>query len=155
MLTVDPLQTEYASGAYGIKPWSTLGGFYDITASWIWNTPLANVNAPIGQVTFQATFVQPEITPFNATLHVMADNIAQVFINGTLIADIPDKSWTGATPYPMIKVLIPVGTSTFTFNVTNTYNYFGPPDMSNPAGLIYALVDPSGLVMLHSGCGSG
>lgn len=122
--------------------------FIDPTASWIWNTPAANIGGPIGIVNFGATYNNTSPLTLNATIIVMVDNLCQVFVNSTMVMNISDNSWLLPGQYGIGYAPIPPGFAKFTFAANNVYN----PDNTqhNPAGLIYSVL-VNGSVLFNSG----
>lgn len=129
---------EFVLGTYGMAPWgTTYGSVMDSTAKWIWNTANADTSAPVGKVSFGMVYFNPhESTYISARFIFLADNTAQAYMNGGYI---------GSNGPLQAPILIPPGYNTFVINAVNL------GDSPNPAGLIYALVDSNGNVLIHSG----
>lgn len=139
---------------YGSDPWSDQSGFYDSKASWIWNSPGASETAIAETVAFGASYSNPKSTPVPATLIFMADNTADVYLNGVLLASTGDRSWKMFLSYPRVPIVLSPGINELVFNVTNTFNPDSPLK-KNPAGLIYSVISSDGIVLIRSGCASG
>lgn len=145
----DTLTTEFVQGPYGCQPWGLGAKFYDPTASWIWNSPNANINALFGVVVpFGATYVNPASHSVNGTVNIIVDNMCDVFLNGVLAFSVADGSYKGG--YPAVKVLLAPGLNTFIFKAVNMPN-MALIGFNNPAGLIYAVVGDGGDILIHSG----
>jgi hypothetical protein len=93
-------------GAYGIPPFGTASEFADREALWIWNTPLAQFNAPFGQpIVFSKSINVPTSTP--VIIHVLVDDTATIILNGVPLATV-SNGWT-TTSYPQIPATLQAG----------------------------------------------
>lgn len=148
--SADKLQTEYMAGQYGSDPWGDKSGFYDTAASWIWNSPGANNTAIAETVAFGASYYNPKTAPVPATLILMVDNKADVYLNKALLMSTADGTWKMFLSYPRIPIVLGPGVNEFVFIVTNVFNPNNPLK-KNPAGLIYSLIATDGTSLIRSG----
>lgn len=127
-------------GKFGINPWGVNAAFAAPTAFWIWNSQTAATDAPANvPVTFKTQFWNSGSTPINATLHIVVDNDATVNLNGSDIGK-ASGGWGNAN-YPKMPVTLQPGNNLFTIVATNG---------GGPAGLLAAVIDPSGKVLLQT-----
>jgi len=149
----DMVSNDYTSGAlpvyvackFGEGPWGTTWGngqtfitrdnngfikvdtadFNDNTASWIWYTPDAHMNAPVNTVPVSIQYLYYNRSGYNikATLYVIIDNVGDILLNGVILTN---SSSSGKK----INITIPTGKNLFEFKVIN---------QGGPAGLVVAV----------------
>ena len=123
-------------GGYTMGPWgySPPGG--DTTARWIWNSPSAASDTPLGPwIHFFKLFTAA--STFTATLYVIDDNVGYVFLNGKLVSPTQFGGGWGSTG-PYITFTVNQGT-----NLLDIYSY----NQGGPGGLISAMYNGSSLVL--------
>jgi hypothetical protein len=128
-------------GAYGMGPWGSQGSWPDAQAQWIWDRPGAASDAPGGvSVSMEAYYFNTGAL-LSATLHVMADNHADVYLNNRLVQQGVGGGW-GSNAYPRVALSLPPGSNVLRLVCVND---------GGPAGLVAALTeDASGRVLLHT-----
>ncbi|RKO90607.1 hypothetical protein BDK51DRAFT_50107 [Blyttiomyces helicus] len=126
-------------GNFGMLPWGSTSKFADTTASWIWNTTTAAQNAPAGSVTFVNQYYNSSNNTISATLHILADDSATIFVNGTNIGT-ATAGWA-ITSYTQLPVNLTPGSNLISIVATNA---------SGPAGLCASLISSSNSVLLHT-----
>lgn len=119
-------------GKFGMAPWNSSSAFIQPDANWVWKTVNANLSALSETVTFEAHFFNNTNNVIdNVELHVICDNVVNVYLNDVLLGVSPDRTWT-TTTYPKYKNLsINTGNNTLKFIAANS---------GGPAGLLWALV---------------
>lgn len=132
-------------GPYGIAPWKGNSKFPDPTASWVYSVAGANIGAPRDTYTnFQTIYTNSEAYPVTASLFVMVDDTATVYLNGVSLGAVVQFSYDNVGPAMMVD--LQPGDNKIDFL---TYN---AGDADSPAGLIYSLIDPkTNTVLIHSG----
>jgi hypothetical protein len=133
--------------------------------------PVGTVNPNYGYYTFTTSFTALSTSPYSGTLGVMADDSAQVYLNGTLIVSFgtlggdghcadgtPDCLSTDVVPLSGLSLLSGVDANTLTFVVEQAG--FGPPGgINDPSGIdfdatlstVSPIPEPSTLLLLGSG----
>jgi hypothetical protein len=133
--------------------------------------PVGTVNPDYGYYTFTTTFTALSSNPYSGSLSVMADDSAQVYLNGTLLVSfgtlggdghcadgMPDCLSTDIVPLSGLSLLSGVDANTLTFVVQQAG--FGPPGgTGDPTGVDFGatlssgspIPEPSTLLLLGTG----
>jgi hypothetical protein len=154
ILTIDDpvlftyLQPNYSVstiGNYGIYPWSTDSNFIDISAQWIWTISGASTNAPLNSIGYQFQYLFTNTTNniINATVHLLADDICNFYLNGKYINSAIIGSYT-STNYSKININIPLGTSIFEFESFNLGSF------PNSAGILVSVLDYNNNILFRT-----
>ncbi|KAG2495249.1 hypothetical protein HYH03_006522 [Edaphochlamys debaryana] len=123
-------------------PWY-VNSFIDPAASFIWSSDQALYNAPVTSITiFTKTISVPKAT--KATLHIIADNAADVYVQGSYVGTAM-AGWGKHDNYPQLAVSLPAGDVTIALRATNQWVEWR--FVENPAGVLAALVDEAGRVL--------
>lgn len=137
-----PYNAEYAWEAFNDPPDTTKSLWdsnldYDFSlsgADWIWESYRVVDFAAVETVQFQRSFYIPG-TPTGGTLHITADNIYTVTLNGDTLG--PDGVWQTVESYHhSIDFSLQSGDNLLEITATNAT---GGSQYDNPAGLIYEL----------------
>ncbi|RKO88795.1 hypothetical protein BDK51DRAFT_52292, partial [Blyttiomyces helicus] len=126
-------------GNFGMCPWGSTSNFADTISSWIWNTLMAAKNAPAGSVTCVNEYYNSSNNTISATLHILADDSATIFVNGTNIGT-ATAGWA-KTSYTMLPVNLTPGANLISIVATNA---------SGPARLCACLISSSYSVLFHT-----
>jgi hypothetical protein len=149
----------------GPAPNSTWVGFASTAG------PVGTVNPNYGYYTFTTSFTALSASPYSGTLGVMADDSAQVYLNGTLLVSFgtlggdghcadstPDCLSTDMVALSGLSLLSGVDANTLTFVVEQAG--FGPPGgINDPSGIdfdatlstVSPIPEPSTLLLLGTG----
>ena len=129
----------FVLGTAVMGPWGNQN-FKDEKAHWVWNIPNAQSNAPAGfYITFKRVWENSTGKDIKATIHIVIDDIAKVYLNDSFLQQVSGGWWT--PDYPKIPVTISKGKNLFTFMSMNT---------GGPAGLVYSVIDSNGNVLFNS-----
>jgi hypothetical protein len=131
-----PVNSVYSLGYYGIGPWSNASNFIDISAQWIWTSPLAANIAPLNTVPYQFQYKYTNLTNtfIYAIVHILSDDICDFYFNGIFINTSIIGGYNSPS-YSKINIIIPVGTSLFNFECYNLGSF------PNPAGVLVSVLD--------------
>ncbi|KAG5187449.1 hypothetical protein JKP88DRAFT_161948 [Tribonema minus] len=128
-------------GGFGIVPWGAASNFEDKTAKWIWTSPNARFSAAVGTYDFAAQYKIMSTTPVTATLHILVDNDADVFLNGSKVGSA--SLGFSAQDYARIPMTLVWGVNDIVLHCTNTG--------VGPAGVCASLIDDASKTpLLHT-----
>ena len=123
-------QAAFDLGKFGMWPWGKDAQFPDPSARWIWSSPGAAQDAPVGQVqTFAHAFVLRHA--LRVRIHAIVDNIGSLWVNGTDLGPI-HSDWGRAYGY-----------STTVVNLVKGVNVIAATGMNagSSAGIIVTVID--------------
>jgi len=132
-------------GNYGIYPWSTDSNFIDISAQWIWTISGASKIAPLNAIGYQFQYLFTNTTNniINATVHLLADDVCNFYLNGKYINSAIIGSYT-STNYSKININIPLGISIFEFESFNLGSF------PNSAGILVSVLDYNNNILFRT-----
>lgn len=120
-------------GKYPIAPWGSTSNFVDPQAQWIWNLSTAATEAPANiPIKFSTLYTNSSGSPIDAVLHVLVDDNATVYLNGTKVG-VVGGGWN-SPDYTKLPISLPIGYNTIDIVATNA---------GGPAALIASLVKTS------------
>jgi hypothetical protein len=130
-------QGVYNLGPRDMAPWGVTPSIPDPNARWIWSTAEADKSAPTGTpVVFQTQVINVAGESYAATLFVVADNTADVYLNDLKLGTAAG-GWSAEGKAARYDVQIPPGISVITLIAINVES----PYPTNPAGIIATLID--------------
>ena len=131
----------YVLGSYNMGPWSSVN-FIDKTASWIWFSQNAQVDAPANSgSTLVSTFNYSGSSFLNATIYCICDNVSNVYLNSSLIGNVINGWEGGGSNSVKFSILISPGINSLYAEVLN---YGGP------AGFIMTILDDNNNVIFNT-----
>jgi len=143
-ISEDTLNDAYVLGKTGMKPWGENEGFHDKNAKWIWSNSSGNTIAKdrYKPVTFLYKWHNYNKTNIEATINVIADNIAYIHLNDEFI-DEQYAGWGGKGG--LVNVLLKPGLNKFSITVLNANG--------EGAGLLATVIDDKKDILFSTGQG--
>jgi len=126
-------------GTIGIGPWHNWAQFQDRQAQWIWDDPNGARGVEAGKLIFFSKVFSVNSST-EATVHVIADDGGEVFINDVKRGGIAGGGW-GTTNYTKIKVGLTAGTQTIRISAING---------GGPAGLVASVIASNGQILART-----
>lgn len=143
-ISEDTLNDAYVLGKTGMKPWGENEGFHDNNAKWIWSNSSGKTIAKdrYKPVTFLYKWHNYGKSNIEATINVIADNIAYLHLNDEFIGE-QYAGWGGKGG--LVNVLLKPGLNKFTITVLNANG--------EGAGLLATVIDDKKDILFSTGQG--
>ena len=143
-ISEDTLNDAYVLGKTGMKPWGENEGFHDKNAKWIWSNSSGKTIAKdrYKPVTFLYTWHKYSNSNIEATINVIADNIAYLHLNDEFIGE-QYAGWGGKGG--LVNVLLKPGLNKFSITVLNANG--------EGAGLLATVIDDKKDILFSTGQG--
>ncbi|KAG2495248.1 hypothetical protein HYH03_006521 [Edaphochlamys debaryana] len=126
----------FVLGSPSMSPWFS-SNFPDQFAFWIGATATDASDASCLVVTVYSKSLDLEADT-QAVLHVAADNVVQVYLNGAFVAGAEGGFESFYPNHPFFALSLKAGRNTFDIRVTNAWTSNG----MGPAGLLASLINP-------------
>lgn len=143
-ISEDTLNDAYVLGKTGMKPWGENEGFYDNNAKWIWSNSSGKTIAKdrYKPVTFLYKWHNYSKLNIEATINVIADNIAYLHLNDEFVGE-QYAGWGGKGG--LVNVLLKPGLNKFAITVLNANG--------EGAGLLATVIDDKKDILFSTGQG--
>ena len=143
-ISEDTLNDAYVLGKTGMKPWGENEGFHDKNAKWIWSNSSGKTIAKdrYKPVTFLYKWHNYSKSNIEATINVIADNIAYLHLNDEFIGE-QYAGWGGKGG--LVNVLLKPGLNKFSITVLNANG--------EGAGLLATVIDDKKDILFSTGQG--
>lgn len=143
-ISEDTLNDAYVLGKTGMKPWGENEGFHDNNAKWIWSNSSGKTIAKdrYKPVTFLYKWHNYSKSNIEATINVIADNIAYLHLNDEFVGE-QYAGWGGKGG--LVNVVLKPGLNKFAITVLNANG--------EGAGLLATVIDDKKDILFSTGQG--